>query len=347
MATGGATESGFRARTAALTLLYVATSMDRDGLLTMLEASLSGVPAPLPDEDEDYEELEADYAELEEDDELDLEQDEDELAREEALHPELHTQVELTDKGEEMLFVSGTIERWLLRCPQGPLELGLAGARALAPMVLAWTATLTHALAAGPLTLAELERALGAVLDPETLEQQLESMVNSGQAEALYGSGRAPSYALTDWGREAVSPIVAAVRFEQRYPEDDVLAPDVFDVEAAFEMALPLLHLPDELRGTVRAGVRLPGAEGEDLVAGSTVEVEGGRIAAASPLLDRVPETWATGDPLDWCETVIDPGAARLELGGDIELAGSLIEALHERLFGGSGPPPRIGGLPR
>ena len=345
MATGGATESGFRARTAALTLLYVATSMDRDGLLTMLEASLSGVPAPLPDEDEDYEELEEDeeLEEEEEDDEL----DEDELAREEALHPELSEQMQLTDKGEEMLFVSGTIERWLLRCPRGPLELGLAGARALAPMVLAWTATLTHALAAGPLTLAELERALGAVLDPETLEQQLESLVSSGQAEALYGSGRAPSYALTDWGREAVSPIVAAVRFEQRYPEDDVLAPDVFDVEAAFEMALPLLRLPDELRGTVRAGVRLPGAEGEDLVAGSTVEVEGGRIAAASPLLDRVPETWATGDPLGWCETVIDPGAARLELGGDIELAGSLIEALHERLFGDSGPPRPIGGPPR
>ena len=338
MATGGATESGFQARTAALTLLYVATSMDREGLLAMLEGSLSGVPLPLPDEDEDY-------AELEEEDEDEL--DEDELAREEALHPELGEPLQLTEKGEEMLFVSGTIERWLLRCPQGPLELGLEGARALAPMVLSWSATLTHALAAGPLTLAELERALAAVLDPETLGQQLESMVNSGQAEALYGSGRAPSYALTDWGREAVSPIVAAVRYEQRYPEDDVLAPDVFDVEAAFEMALPLLLLPDGLRGTVRAGVRLPGAEGEELVAGSTVEVEGGRIAAASPLLDRVPETWATGDPLGWCETVIDPGAAGLELGGDIELAGSLIEALHERLFGDSGLPRPIRGLPR
>ena len=335
MATGGATESGFRARAASLTLLYVATSMDREGLLAMLEASLDGVPAPLPDEDEDY---------AEDEDEDELEQDE-ELA--EALDPDLHTPMQLTDKGEEMLFVSGTIERWLLRCPQGPLELGLAGARALAPMVLAWSATLTHALASGPLTLAELERALAAVLDPETLEQQLESMVNSGQAEALYGSGRAPSYALTDWGREAVSPIVAAVRYEQRYPEDDVLAPDVFDVEAAFEMALPLVHLPGELRGTCRAGVRLPGAEGEELVAGSTVEVEGGRIAAASPLLDRVPETWATGTPLDWCEAVIDPAAAGLDMGGDVELAGGLIEALHERLFGDSGLPRPIRGLPR
>jgi len=335
---GGATESGFLARTAALTLLYVATSMDREGLLAMLEASLEGVPAPLPDAEEDEE-----YAE-EVEDELDLEQDE-ELA--EALDPSLHAPLQLTDKGEELLFVSGTIERWLRRCPQGPLELGLAGARALAPMVLAWSATLTHALASGPLTLAELERALAAVLDPEALEQQLESLVNSGQAEALYGTGREPSYALTDWGREAISPIVAAVRYEQRYPEDDVLAPDVFDVEAAFEMALPLLRLPGELRGTCRAGVRLPGAEGEDLVAGSTVNVEGGRVATSSPLLDRAPETWATGTPLEWSETVIDPAATGLDTGGDVELAQGLIAALHERLFGDSGPPRPIGGLPR
>ena len=334
MATGGATESGFRARAASLTLLYVATSMDREGLLAMLEASLEGVPAPLPDEegDEDYADpADEDYAE----DELELEQDE-ELA--EALDPELHTAIQLTDKGEEMLFVSGTIERWLRRCPQGPLELGLAGARALVPMVLSWSATLTHALAPGPQTPAELEWALAAVLDPETLERQLESMVNSGQAEALYGSGRALSYALTDSGREAISPIVAAVRYERRYPEDDVLAPDVFDVEAAFEMALPLLRLPGELRGTCRAGVRLPGAEGEDLVAGSTVQVEGGRIAATSPLLDRAPETWATGTPLEWCEMVIDPATAGLDMGGDVELAQSLIEALYERLFGPAGP---------
>jgi len=323
VATGGATESGFRARTAALTLLFVATSMDREGLLGMLEASLSGVPAPLPDEEEDEEELE--------------QPDEDDLEREEVLaehDPDIHTPLQLTGKGEEMLFVSGTIERWLARCPQGPLELGLEGARALAPMVLSWSATLTHALASGPLTVTELEQALASVLDPEALERQLESMVNSGQAEALYGSGRAPSYALTDWGREAISPIVAAVRYEQRYPEEDVLDPDVFDVEAAFQMALPLIGVPAGVRGTVRAGVRIPGEE--ELVAGSTVDVADGRVTSSSPLLDRVPETWATGTPLDWCETVIDPAAAGLDLGGDVELAAGLIEALHTRLFGDS-----------
>jgi hypothetical protein len=324
VAAGSATGSGFRARTGALTLLYVATSIDREGVLAMLEASLAGVPPPIPDEDEveddavgPYEENEFEEEDFEELDELD---------------PLAGVPMETTLKGEDFLFVSGSIERWLRRCPQGPLELGPAGARALAPMVLAWQATLTHALSPAPATLEELQRALAAVLDPEAVEQQLEMLVGSGQAEVLHGVGRAPSYELTDWGREAISPIVAAVRYELRYPEDDVLPPDVFDVEAAFQMALPLLHLPPDLRGTCRAGVRIPGEE--ELVAGSTVEVANGRVAASSPLLDRVPETWATGSPLDWCETVTDPAVAALDLGGDVELAARLIEALHERLFG-------------
>lgn len=331
---GGATESGFQARAGALTLLWVAGAMDRAGLLELLEADLAGVPPPVPDEDEVAayeEELEAEGEEVDED-------DEDDLEREEALaelDPDLHEPIQLTAKGEETLYVSGAIERWLSRCPQGPLELGLAGARALAPMVCSWSMALTHALAAGPLTLEELRRSL-VDFEPGHVERRLEMLVDSGQAEALHGTGQAPTYALTDWGREAVSPIVAAVRYELRYPEENILPPDVFDVEAAFQMALPLIRVPADVSGTVRAGVRIadPEAEEDDLVVGSTVEVADGRVTASSPLLERAPETWATGTPLDWCETVTDPAEAKLDLGGDVALAQGLVEALHERLFG-------------
>ncbi len=327
MAAGGATGSGFRARAGALTLLYVAGSMDREDLLDLLDADLNGTPPPVPDEEEvaEYEdELAAEEVDL----------DEEDFEREQALEedePSVHQQMRSTLKGEEFLFVAGTIKRWLARCPRGPLQLGLASARVLAPMVCSWSATLTHALAPGPLTLEELQRTLAA-LDPETVRHRLESMVNSGQAEGLYGSGRAPTFALTDWGREAISLIVAAVRFERRYPEDDVLPPDVFDAEAAFQMALPLIEVPSGLGGTCRAGVRIPGEE--ELLAGSMVEMTDGRVAASSPLLDRGPETWVTGTPLDWCETVIDPAAAKLDTGGDVHLAQGLVEALHQRLFG-------------
>jgi hypothetical protein len=90
-------------------------------------------------------------------------------------------------------------------------------------------------------------------------------------------------------------------------------------------MALPLIQLPPGLRGSCRLGVAIPG--GEPLVAGATAQGDRGAVISSSPLLDEIPETWATGTPLDWCETVVDPTTARLEAGGDTELAVALIEA--------------------
>jgi len=75
-------------------------------------------------------------------------------------------------------------------------------------------------------------------------------------------------------------------------------------------------------------------------MAGATVEVAQGAVASISPLLDEDPETWVTGSPLGWCETVIDPSAEKLHAGGDTELTGALLTALHERLFGGEGSGP-------
>jgi DNA-binding HxlR family transcriptional regulator len=346
VAAGEATGSRFRARAGALTLLYVAGSLDRGRLLELLEEALSGRLPPVPDEEEveEYEEeLEEGYEDEElEDEELDDGEDEEEELDDGAvatLPPILrrvenpigpHTPLRTASKGDEFLFVAAAMERWLRNCPQEPLHLGLRGARALAPLICGWSATVTHALAPEPLTLAELDRAVGLV-DRDVAVAHVESLERSGQVEALPGGGET-RYALTDWGREGISPIVAAVRYECHYPQDDVLPPDVFDVEAGFQMALPLLRLPPGLRGDCRLGVQIPGDE--PLMAGATAQVDRGVVVSSSPLLDKVPGTWASGTPLDWCEAVVDPSATTLESGGDAELTGALIEALHERLFG-------------
>ena len=73
----------------------------------------------------------------------------------------------------------------------------------------------------------------------------------------------------------------------------------------------------------------------EPLRAGATVEVRGGRVVSSSILLEQDPDTWATGSPVEWCDAVVDPTAAtRLETGGDTQLTGALLAALHEKLFG-------------
>lgn len=340
---GETTEGDFTARAGALTLLFVSGSMDREDLLELLhDAQLGGLLVPsggvLPSDDEiaaeneRWEELAAGGSEEEEEEE---EPDDPPEGGGRAIRPTSgligpHTQLRTSSKGEEFLFVAFAIERWLRNCPEGPLELGLRGARALAPLVCCWSAAVTHALAPEPLTLAELDRAV-SVLDADVVTEHVEAMERSGQVRALPDGGET-RYALTDWGREAIAPIVAAIRYECRYPEDDVLPPDVFDAEAAFQMALPLLRLPPHLRGSCRLGVRVP--DEEPLMAGATVQVERGCVLSSSPLLDEAPETWVTGSPLDWCETVIDPSTEQLEAGGDTELTGALLEGLYEALFG-------------
>lgn len=329
MVAGEAAVGRFRARAGALTLLFVAGSFERERLLELLEGALTGEMPPVPDADE----VEAYERELAEEEERDEDEEYgDELGEED---DGARGAMRTTSKGDEFLFVAATIERWLRKCPEGPLELGLRGAKALAPLVCGWSATVTHALAAEPLTFPELDHEVG-IIDSDGVATHLDMLLRSGQAAELPGAAAdgEPRFALTDWGREGIAPIVAAVRFECHYPEDDVLPPDVFDVEASFQMALPLLELPPRLRGNARLGVQIPG--GEPLMAGATARVDRGRVLSASPLLEEDPETWATGTPLDWCETVVDPATAKLAAGGDAELAGALIEALHERLFGDS-----------
>lgn len=339
---GEATESDFRARAGALTLLFVAGSMDREDLLELLEDALSGgLLTPdggvLPSE----EEIAADLDEDEPGGDGPDEEDEYDDATE-SIGPALrqipgmvgpYAQMRTSSKGDEFLFVAAAVERWLRKCPSGPLELGMRGALALAPLVCSWSATVTHALAAEPLTLAELDRTV-QILATDTVAEHVEAMERSGQVKAL-SSGGETRYALTDWGREGIAPIVAAVRYERHYPEDDVAPPDVFDAEAAFQMALPLLRLPPRLRGSCRLGVQIPGDE--PLMAGATVQVERGCVLSSSVLLDEDPETWATGSALDWCETVVDPTTEQVESGGDTEVTGALLAALHEALFGAMG----------
>ena len=334
---GEATDETFKARAGALTMLFVAGSESREQLLEVLDAArFGGLLRPdsgiVPSE----EEIAADEEERREEADLRAALDSVELGNDVSglrlnQVDDVEPKLVVTDKGEEFLFVARAMERWLGNRPRGPLQLGPYAAGPLAALVCCWSATVTHALAPEPQTIDELDRAI-AVLDRDTIAEHVEALVRSGQAREAPGPGSA-RYTLTDWGREAITPIVAAVRYERRYPERDVLPPDVFDVEAAFQMALPLVSLPEDLSGACRLGVRIP--EAAPLLAGASVQVERGCVISSTALLDEAPENFLTGLPLDWCEAVTEPKRPKLTWGGDRRITAGLIAALHERLFTG------------
>lgn len=328
----GAGEGGFKARAGALTLLYLASPMDRGVLLKLLAEATTGAQV--------LDELEA--PDLEDPDTiLAIFNDDYLLEPADPDHPPgapigPDTMLQPTPAGREIPFVGLVLQRWLDDCPEGPIELGPDAGPVLAPLLTGWCSMVTHTLAAEPLTAAETHEAI-QVLDLDTVEARIESMEEAGQLEALPGPEGEPRYAVTEWLRAGIAPLAAAARVELRHPPGDTAAVAALDVEASFLLTLPLLRLPAELSGTCSMAVELDeGVSGSP--AGVTARVENGLVVSCERHLDEDADAWATGSAGAWLDTLIDADAEQVRSGGDRVLARRLLYELHKTLFGNGIP---------
>jgi DNA-binding HxlR family transcriptional regulator len=235
--------------------------------------------------------------------------------------------------GEEMLFISFTIEQWLQKAPNGPLAIDSTdGKRAIPALAAGWSATVVHALAVQPRTLPELEREIEG-LGASALRRRLEPMLELGMVDASAGGGEGTLYRATDWLRAAIAPLIAAARFERRYAPAQTPPIAPLDVEAGYLMALPLLSLPEEASGVARLTINVP-VHGEPVPAGAMATVEHGRITAIGTELSDRFDASLEGPPTAWLDAVIEPVASRLFPEGDEDLATDMLVGLHEVLFG-------------
>lgn len=286
----------------------------------------------------------------EEDDEDDWDEDEDEdedhefsLAVEALLQadpsgeePELEFQPKfvLSKAGYEMLLASRAVHRWLGARFGPPVEPFAERAQAaLHAVAFGWASTVVHALAPGPLTVAELQRAVGE-LPADVLRRSLAEMETNGLVTGRPW-GSETRYEVTEALREAAALLSAFWWYELRRPTSRVAAPDELDVTTALLLAMPLLRLPGSLAGSCRLGIELGGSDRPRL-AGVTVRVEDRRVAAAEPTLDGPADAWAVGSTVGWVGTMIDPGTDRIRTGGDDALAAAILDALRERLYAGT-----------
>jgi DNA-binding transcriptional ArsR family regulator len=234
--------------------------------------------------------------------------------------------------GREALFVAFVVERWLQNAPHGPMPFdGPEAEGTVAALAESWSATVVHMLAREPMTLRELDEAIED-LGRRALERHLEAMQSAGQIEALTESGEA-IYALTDWARAGIAPLIASARLERRNPMEGMAPIDALDVDAGFRLSLPLLTLPRELSGTCRLGLNLKEDESVALT-GVTARIEEGRVVSCRDGLDVEANAWAAATAADWLDTVIEPDAKRVRTGGDRWLSGALLDNLHKTLFG-------------
>lgn len=240
---------------------------------------------------------------------------------------------QLTKPGRELLAVAKVLQRWLEDSPDGPLELGTPAAKsAIKALVDGWSTGIVRVLAAKPLSLTELSGLINSVSYP-SLERRLGAMRVAGQIERRPGNGRGTPYGATSWLRRAIAPLSAAARWERRSLPDRTMPIKRIDIEAAFLLAVPLIQLPADQSGTCRLAAAIRSGDGDLRLAGVSIEVGEGRIISCVARLKRQARAWASGSVAAWLRALIDANRDELEIGGDCDLATTLIDALHSDLF--------------
>lgn len=243
---------------------------------------------------------------------------------------------ELTDAGHGILEVAAAVETWLARAPQGPIALGSESSKgAIRALVGGWDSTVLRALSARPLSLTELDSVIPDISYP-SLERRLSAMRAARQIETEAGTtGKAKPYAVTEWTRRAVAPLVAAGRCECRHLSEITNPLDRIDVETAFLLAVPLVALDPDSSGSCLLAVNTTdaGSVPAQQVAGVRVEVERGEVVSCHSRLEQDPDTWILGTVESWVATILDGKQGGLHTGGrDESLAAGLIQGLGQVL---------------
>lgn len=239
---------------------------------------------------------------------------------------------ELTAAGRELLVVLDVLERWLERAPEEPLPIGGTAAKAAVKALAdGWSTNVLRALAAGALSLTELDGVIKQLSYP-SLERRLASMRLAGLVEPRPGNGRATPYAVTRWLRQGVGPFAAAARWERRRLPERTPPWGDLDVETAFLLTVPRLRPASDLTGSCRLAIEMSNGEARRL-AGVVVELRNGQVTSCTTNLEGRGDAWALGSPTAWLNAVVDGDLATLEFGGHSSLSRSLVEGLHRALF--------------
>lgn len=234
---------------------------------------------------------------------------------------------ELGRQGRELLVVADVAQEWLAAAPEGAPPLGSAGAKSLIKaLVEGWNSAILRAIAARPMTLTELNKLISTLNYP-SLERRLGALRLARLIEAREGQGRGTPYGPTRWLRGGIGLLVAAANWERGCPAAGAPPPAKIDVEAVFLLTVPALRLPSDLSGSCRFAVELRSGSAKSF-AGVLVEVEEGRVVSCVSRLQGQASAWASGSAGSWLDAVRTGNVEALEIGGDCNLALSLLDSL-------------------
>lgn len=238
----------------------------------------------------------------------------------------------LTPLGREMLRVADAVDAWLARAPGGPLQLeSEPGKASIKALVNGWGSTMLRALAVQPFTLTELDNLINSFSYP-ALERRLAAMRLAGLVTPVQGDGGGTPYAVAEWLRLAMAPLLAAMRCERRHLPTETAPLSRIDIETVMLLALPLVALPAGASGDAQLAVH--GGNGSDRrSAGVRFTAEGGKIVACTSKLEARPESWIGGSAAHWLDALIEGRSDRLEVSGNRTITLGVVDSLHCALF--------------
>lgn len=249
----------------------------------------------------------------------------------EPVDPAAEQKYVLSPAGRARLPTADGIELWLLKASRGPLPYEDRRAKqAIELLSQAWGHGLVHAVAVGPTETADA--IAHCEMPPRAAKRLLTKLRRTGLVEIVEASGGTKRCAPTEWLRRAVSPLMLAARVESGDRPAGARPVDALDVEAAMQLAAPLVRLGDEVCGACRLVVRL-GPAGRRYPAGVTVDVEEGRILSCEPGLASDAPAEAVGELGAWFSALIDQRPKRLKFEGDRRFARDLVAAFGKALF--------------
>lgn len=235
---------------------------------------------------------------------------------------------ELTPMGRELLVIAAVLDGWLGSAPGGPVSLESgAGKGIVRAFIDGWGSTIMRSLAATPMSLTELDRVIPDLSYP-ALERRLSSMRMAGLIEARVSRGPGTPYAVTDWTRRGVAPLVAASKCEHLHMRERAAPVTQADIEAAFLLVTPMIGLPPGVNGACQLEVAADPALLRPQ-AGVNVTVERGTVVACDSPLAPSPGDFAVGSVTAWFSAVQDGAVNLLRFGGDRRLPEAVALGLH------------------
>jgi DNA-binding HxlR family transcriptional regulator len=246
----------------------------------------------------------------------------------------------LTEFGHDLLLAVGAVEEWLRIAPRGPVELeSSAGKISIKALIGGWSSTIVRALAARPLSLAELNKLIESYAYA-ALERRLSAMRLTGLIEVDPATNGAVGrrYTVSAWLRKAIGPLSVAARCERRHMPSTTAPIARLDIESAFLLVAPLVSLDRRVEGTFQLAVERARAGIDGPWAGAQLTFEKGSVASCVAQIEAQPRNWVLGTPSAWLHAVIGRDPDLLRYGGKAGLAREVLAGIHDGLFADFSP---------